>query len=955
MSDSRIDRILNSSSKAAPLALLAMFLEGCGGSSGGVQSTTLNGVVSKGLLKGATVFADLDGDGIQDANEPSATTGADGTYSFSTTEDVSNATLVATTNANTFDMGDGNGSTGADGVAFGAGYSLKAKAGASVISPISTLTVSGNLTDAQIKGALGLDLGIDLATYNPFDTTAAGYDASVALGYEKAALTVFTVIKNVAAAAKTSGADADTAGLAALNAVTSVFESTVTDGNDVDFTSSDFITDSMAETLTQVTAIVNADTTGTKTAISNTNAFNDSATAIETAVVAAKTTIDGYTTVAAATTGAATVTSTTNVENTVTAEASDTDATGAIAISGTAKEGQTLSVSETTAISDSDGDITKAYQWQVSANGTDWTSIAGANSEDFVLNTNGTQVGQYIRVKVVSTDENGGTTTFTSAATAAVTDNVIAEMTDYDSDTGVSYTHARGVDVDNNVATVADALLMGIDNVGNTDNSNTLKIGLQSAPTGDNTVQVAIFQGNEAIALQDGDGLTTDNGESLAGISVPNDFSDLAVGEQMVVMSFTTSGTDVSGTSFDVYRHTGVAADGDGNPGIQTTKWTLPITSSSTPISFEYVDNASTALYSSTAGADHPNHWNGVEAYGNGATFNGDATDPTGTYSRVFSIESGTGYGDGVEVSFAAFTGLGAGFLSGMDAFHAKVYGSPLGNLEVKFIGSGTDSVATIDLASSSSSTDLGNGWYDVKIPFSEFSNNAESNIDAHTGYLIGPPGDQADSTFTFYFTDTGLSSGGSVLVDMGLITSTFISMETTNDGTVTDFFPMNDAGDYYVQLNLDAALTTSSGDSFTTFNVPLTVADSVYGSNNATTIDGTDGSDWLYGLGGNDTITGGAGDDVIQGGLGKDTLTGGDGADTFILSAAEAVSDASVADHITDYTAGTDSLALDGGLEFADLTITDDGTDSTVAVAATGAILAIIEGDAGLTADDFA
>ena len=46
MSDSRIDRILNSSSKAAPLALLAMFLEGCGGSSGGVQSTTLNGVVS---------------------------------------------------------------------------------------------------------------------------------------------------------------------------------------------------------------------------------------------------------------------------------------------------------------------------------------------------------------------------------------------------------------------------------------------------------------------------------------------------------------------------------------------------------------------------------------------------------------------------------------------------------------------------------------------------------------------------------------------------------------------------------------------------------------------------------------------------------------------------------------------------------------------------------------------
>ena len=61
------------------------------------------------------------------------------------------------------------------------------------------------------------------------------------------------------------------------------------------------------------------------------------------------------------------------------------------------------------------------------------------------------------------------------------------------------------------------------------------------------------------------------------------------------------------------------------------------------------------------ADVDHPNHWNGVDTFGSGATFNGDATDPTGTYSRVFEVASGANYGADVHVAFAAFTALGAG------------------------------------------------------------------------------------------------------------------------------------------------------------------------------------------------------------------------------------------------------------------------------------------------------
>jgi hypothetical protein len=54
-------------------------------------------------------------------------------------------------------------------------------------------------------------------------------------------------------------------------------------------------------------------------------------------------------------------------------------------------------------------------------------------------------------------------------------------------------------------------------------------------------------------------------------------------------------------------------------------------------------------------------------------------------------------------------------------------------------------------------STDLGDGWYEIQIPYSEFTN--PGNIPSHTGWLLGPPGDQADATFVFLFTDVGFSS----------------------------------------------------------------------------------------------------------------------------------------------------------------------------------------------------
>jgi hypothetical protein len=65
----------------------------------------------------------------------------------------------------------------------------------------------------------------------------------------------------------------------------------------------------------------------------------------------------------------------------------------------------------------------------------------------------------------------------------------------------------------------------------------------------------------------------------------------------------------------------------------------------------------------------------------------------------------------------------------------------------------------TIDLASYAGATDLGDGWFQLAVPFSEFSNPEQ--IPLHSGWLLGPPGDQADATFTFLLTDVGFSNVG--------------------------------------------------------------------------------------------------------------------------------------------------------------------------------------------------
>ena len=96
--------------------------------------------------------------------------------------------------------------------------------------------------------------------------------------------------------------------------------------------------------------------------------------------------------------------------------------TGLVAIDGIATQGNTLTASNT--LADIDGMGTVFYQWQSSSNGTDWSSITGANSSTLKLAQE--QVGKLVRVVASYTDGHGtvesylNNSTQRSSATTAV-------------------------------------------------------------------------------------------------------------------------------------------------------------------------------------------------------------------------------------------------------------------------------------------------------------------------------------------------------------------------------------------------------------------------------------------------------------------------------------------------------------------------------------------------------
>ena len=136
-----------------------------------VPGLTQGGVVIDGLISNATVFIDLDGDGVLDSNEQSTTTTAFGQFSFVGRETFAGSLVTQ----GGVDIGTRKSFEG----------SYTAPAGAKVITPLTTLleqmSRNDSLTTAdankKLVKALSISDAVDLVSYNPFSTDAADTDA----------------------------------------------------------------------------------------------------------------------------------------------------------------------------------------------------------------------------------------------------------------------------------------------------------------------------------------------------------------------------------------------------------------------------------------------------------------------------------------------------------------------------------------------------------------------------------------------------------------------------------------------------------------------------------------------------------------------------------------------------------------------------------------------------------
>ena len=130
------------------------------------------------------------------------------------------------------------------------------------------------------------------------------------------------------------------------------------------------------------------------------------------------------------------------------------------------------------------------------------------------------------------------------------------------------------------------------------------------------------------------------------------------------------------------------------------------------------------------------------------ATFAGDAD-----FSPAFAVTTGNGYG--AQVGQLGILGFAAGFATGYGTLDFKAKGLNGNLIRVKFLDD--PNYLDINLASSSYSTALGSGWYQVSVPIADFTGIATA-----TGLLF-ETNNLSPGPFTFLLTDLGfsVSTGG--------------------------------------------------------------------------------------------------------------------------------------------------------------------------------------------------
>ncbi|MDO6733009.1 calcium-binding protein [Marinovum sp. 2_MG-2023] len=192
--------------------------------------------------------------------------------------------------------------------------------------------------------------------------------------------------------------------------------------------------------------------------------------------------------------------------------------------------------------------------------------------------------------------------------------------------------------------------------------------------------------------------------------------------------------------------------------------------------------------------------------------------------------------------------------------------------------------------------------------------------LEAWEGSDLLKGGDGADTLFGSYGNDTLIGGAGA---------------DDMRGGDGFDLADYSSSGQGMV-LNLSDQVANSgaaAGDVLTSLEVirGTVFDDAITGNQFRNVLKGNNGDDTLEGAGGNDRLIGGAGADDLTGGTGNDSMTGGAGPDTFVFIAGDG------ADQITDFLAAEDVLRFAAGTT---VTVTDDGTDTTVSYGSDSVVL---------------
>jgi hypothetical protein len=154
---------------------------------------------------------------------------------------------------------------------------------------------------------------------------------------------------------------------------------------------------------------------------------------------------------------------------------------------------------------------------------------------------------------------------------------------------------------------------------------------------------------------------------------------------------------------------------------------------------------------------------------------------------------------------------------------------------------------------------------------------------------------------------------GASTLVTLSVTGSSHVTLGQV-DALSSTLVQVNAAG---VSGNFTATIDDLGSGALVTLGLGNDTFSAGLSSGNGIAISAGSGNDFIMGSAQADIINGGAGNDTLNGGAGADILTGGYGTDTFRFDNSVASGSPALADIVTDWTDGTDFIAISGSNTF--------------------------------------